>query len=73
MGRPSKPYGVCWCDCHTPTGEHGERLAGGWPLYDEPTAVLTACATCDRFHKHYLSTGLDWFYDDDTGLPKSAA
>lgn len=64
----SKPYGVCWCDCHMQVDSDGRRefakpgdpdLVNGWPKYTNPIALVTACARCVKDHEHFIATGLD--------------
>lgn len=68
---PSKPFGVCWCDCHTPVDDTGRREfkggsdaghVNGWPKFDEPVALATACSECQPDHRLYVTTGKDWMY-----------
>lgn len=68
---PSKPFGVCWCDCHQRVDEEGRAIldgftdAGhihGWPKFDEPVALATACSDCQPDHDLFIRTGKDWLY-----------
>lgn len=63
---PSKPHGVCWCDCHRPVDDHGVREFKPWPRFDEPVALATACVKCKDDHTLFVTTGRDWLWDKGT-------
>lgn len=65
----SKPYGVCWCDCHMPVDENGKRkfddfepgTVNGWPKYEDPIATVAACDECKHDHAQFVASGIDPF------------
>jgi hypothetical protein len=60
---PSKPFGICWCDCHRPVDDHGKRiLKNEWPRFDNPVAIAVACVNCRHDHDLFVRTGRDWAY-----------
>ena len=74
----SKPFGVCWCDCHTPVDDAGRRIfagtndanhVNGWPRFDSPVAMASACVSCRRDHILFIDTGRDWAYPSGTREP----
>lgn len=59
----SKPFGVCWCDCHMPVDDAGKRILQNlWPRFDEPVALAIACTKCRADHTLFIETGRDWNY-----------
>lgn len=74
---PSKPRGICWCHCHMPVDDSGARRfdvvtddqhVNGWPRFDAPVALASACASCRRDHILFIDTGRDWLWDRDASL-----
>lgn len=67
----SKPFGVCWCDCHIPLDADGRRdfavvtdenHVNGWPRLDYAVAVAVACDRCKADHASFIATGIDYHH-----------